>query len=224
MSQSSQKADVEHQESVPIDIEKHATSSHSPSDPPVQHKFGNPMAIGFGAFALGSFIIGMTNTGVVTNVPQLAIGVAVGFSAVGQLICGIGELLLGNTFAGTSMLTYSGFFFSYGILLSTPSGFLQAATTEGTHELEMCLGLWQIAFAVPSFIFFIGTMRQPYVIRFVLLQVFLTFFFGGLGAFTGVAGLTKAGGWFSFTLAITAWYVMTAILFEEEKFVRLPLF
>ncbi|ORY94016.1 GPR1/FUN34/yaaH family-domain-containing protein, partial [Syncephalastrum racemosum] len=179
-------------------------------------KVSNPMAIGFGAFALGAFMVGLYNTGLVIHLPQAVIGVALGFSGMGQFVCGIAELYLGNTFSGTSMLTYAGFWFSYGTLFSLSSGFLDAATKD-MHEMEMCIGLWQIAFAVPSFVFFIGTMKQPWLIRATLLQVFLTFFLGGLGGLTQVTNLTIASGWISFTLAITAWYVMSAILLAEEE-------
>ncbi|KAJ8655452.1 hypothetical protein O0I10_008946 [Lichtheimia ornata] len=228
------KAEVAHNENSSIvlnlDDPTHGPHPGNAGTAPVcnvpehQRKPSNPMAIGFGAFALGAFMVGLYNTGLVIHIPQAVMGVALGFSAMGQLVCGIGELLLGNTFGGTSMLTYSGFWFSYGIMFSGGGGFFDTAMESGMHELEMCLGLWQIAFAVPSFIFLIGTFKQPWLIRVLLLQVFCTFFFGGLGAFTGVTNLTVAGGWFSFTLALNAWYIMACILLAEEKIVHLPMF
>lgn len=229
---STNKAEVEHREAVPIDIEKGETAvaiEHNHQQQQQhgavghQKKVANPLAIGFGAFGLASFVIGITNTGIITNLPQGALPVALGFGAMGQFIGGMGELLLGNTFGGTSMLTYSGFFFSYGIMFSNSTGVFGALETNMT-ELENVIGLWQIAFCIPSFIFFFCTFKQPRLISLVLLQVFLTFFFGGVGTLTGVHGLTQAGGWLSFTLAITAWYVMAAMLLEEEKVVRLPFF
>ncbi|KAI8147855.1 GPR1/FUN34/yaaH family-domain-containing protein [Fennellomyces sp. T-0311] len=229
---STQKSEVQHHEaSIHLDVEKSAGSSHvEPTCNIPEHltkKHANPMAIGFGAFALGSFMVGITNAGIVTSLPQGVLGVAFGFAAMGQGVCGIAELVLGNTFAATTMLTYAGFWISYGVMFSEGAGFMSmvAATGEaGMHELHNVVGLWQIAFAFPSLIFFIGTFRQPYLIRLVLLQVFLTFLFGGLGGLTGVAGLTKAGAWISFTLSLTAWYVMTAILWAEEKVLNLPFF
>ncbi|KAI9492191.1 GPR1/FUN34/yaaH family-domain-containing protein [Zychaea mexicana] len=232
---SPQKAEVEHHEgSIVLDVEKSAGSSHSHQHaepfcnvPEHAKKVSNPMAIGFGAFALGAFLVGITNAGIVTELPQGVLGVALGFSGMGQFVCGIFEMVAGNTFAATTMLTYAGFWISYGVMFSSGAGFMTAVTAageEGMHELHHVIGLWQIAFAVPSLVFFIGTFKQPWIIRLVLLQVFLTFFFGGLGGLTGVAGLTKAGAWVSFTLSLTAWYVMTAILWAEEKVMNLPFF
>ncbi|CDH56579.1 hypothetical protein RO3G_04941 [Lichtheimia corymbifera JMRC:FSU:9682] len=236
------KAQVEYREgSIVLDMEKTGASStsnqstaavgaHGGQGAPVcnvpehQRKFGNPLPIGMGAFAVGGFMVGLYNTGLVIHIPQAVMGVALGFSAMGQLICGIAELLLGNTFGGTSMLTYSGFWFSYGIMFSGGGGFFDTAMEAGMHELEMCLGLWQIAFSIPAAIFFVATFKQPWIVRFLLFLVFSAFFFGGLGAFTGVTGLTVAGGWFSFALALVAFYIMAALLFAEEKIMNLPMF
>ncbi|KAI7851605.1 GPR1/FUN34/yaaH family-domain-containing protein [Circinella umbellata] len=221
--------------SIVLEVEKavsesshsHSTSAPICNIPEHQRKQSNPMAIGFGAFALGAFLVGITNAGIVTELPQGVMGVALGFSGMGQFVCGIFEMIAGNTFAATTMLTYAGFWISYGVMFSSGAGFMTVIAGEGAaglHELHNVVGLWQIAFAVPSFIFFIGTFKQPWIIRAVLLQVFLTFFFGGLGGLTGIVGLTKAGAWISFTLSLTAWYVMSAILLEEEKVLKLPFF
>ncbi|KAI9313886.1 GPR1/FUN34/yaaH family-domain-containing protein [Dichotomocladium elegans] len=190
--------------------------------PEHQRRPGNPICIGLAAFAIGAFMLGLYNTGLVIHLPQSIMGVALGTAGMGQFVAGIGELLIGNTFGGTTMLTYAGFWFSFGIMFSSGGGFLAAAEAAGKHELEMCLGLWQIAFSIPSLIYFIATFKQPVVMRFVLLQVFLAFFLGGLGAFTGVSGITQAAGWITFTLSITAWYVMAALLLAEEKVANLP--
>ncbi|KAI8147729.1 GPR1/FUN34/yaaH family-domain-containing protein [Fennellomyces sp. T-0311] len=225
-------AEVHHYEnSIHRDIERAAKHSEAHSstivpEHPVR-KLGNPAAIGFGAFALGSFMLGIKNADIVTHLPQGILGVAFGFCSMGQFVCGIFEMVLGNTFAATTMLTYSGFWLSYGVTFSAGAGFMSAIKAEGEAglvELQNVAGIWQIAFAFPSLIFFIGTFNQPKVIRAVLFQVFLTFILGGIGELTGSAGVTKASAWISFTLSITAWYVMTAILWAEEKILHLPMF
>ncbi|KAI8391289.1 GPR1/FUN34/yaaH family-domain-containing protein [Radiomyces spectabilis] len=189
-------------------------------------KAANPAAIGFGAFALCAFVLGLYNTGLITGLPQVAVGVALGYGAVGQFISGVGELYLGNTFAGTAMLTYSGFFLSYGVMFTPAGGFLEAAMEAGgLEELNRCVGLYMTGYTIVSFLFFLGTFRQPILIRLVLGQVFLTFLFAALGGYTGNIVLTKIGGWFSFTLALTAWYVMCAIIYDDTTtFIRLPFF
>jgi succinate-acetate transporter protein len=127
-------------------------------------------------------------------------------------------------FGATSFISYSCFFFSYGIMLLPSSGFFAAAEAGGLEAINMAVGLFQLPWTIFSLLMFIGTLRQPVIIRCILGQVFLTFFFGMLGGFTQMAVLTKVGGWFSVTLAITAWYGMAAMLYTPENtFFTLPI-
>ncbi|CAO3623718.1 unnamed protein product [Cunninghamella blakesleeana] len=208
--------------------EKHPQALNPlPAMPPVPPLFkpGNPAAIGFSSFAVGSFVLGLYSTGLITNLPQIAVGVALGFTGVSQFVSGLLELLIGNTFAGTTMLTYSGFFFSFGLTFSPATGFLQAIAAEGEEALEFCVGLFMLAYTIPSFLFFLGTFRQPILIRVLLFQVFLGFLFSCLGAFLHMKVLTAVGGWITLSLAINAWYIMCTFLFDDTTTTfKLPMF
>lgn len=245
MSTIDQKPDIQHREAVNIDMpspseditydeKKHSGSTHRNVHHNYDHATSvpssisklNPAPIGFGAFALCSFVLGLYNSGLVVNLPQVAVGVAFGYGAMGQFVAGICELIIGNMFAATSMLTFSGFFFTYGIMMIPSSGFLTVAMENGgLHTVELCMGLVQIGYCIAAFLFLLGALRQPVLIRLVLLQVFLAFLCGGVGGLTGIANFNVASGWISFTLALTAWYVMCALLFTPENtMIKLPFF
>ncbi|KAI9494313.1 GPR1/FUN34/yaaH family-domain-containing protein [Zychaea mexicana] len=233
MSSVDQKPEVELREAVVVDLESGEKSSSAGSKqqqapqhhgpPPGQ---ANPLAIGFAAFSLCSFVFGLYNSGLITDIPQVATGVAVGFGGLGQLYASIACFLQGETYSATTFLTYSGFFFAFGIMFSVPSGFVEAATAEGSIDpLNKCMGLVQLAFAICSFFYFLGTLRQPKLIQLILLLVFFTFLFGAIGALTGIHAITVASGWFSFALAAVAWYVMCFFIYTPENtFIRLPFF
>jgi succinate-acetate transporter protein len=241
MSSIDQKADIQHREiEMPTHItqyeeEKKAGSVHNAhhhGQPPHAYDLPssiarlNPAPIGFGAFALCSFVLGLYNSGLVVNIPQVAVGVAFGYGAMGQFVSGICELIIGNMFAATSMLTFSGFFFTYGIMMIPSSGFFAFALENGGLEtINLCMGLVQIAYCIAAFLFLLGALRQPILIRLVLLQVFLAFLCGGVGGLTGIVKFNIASGWISFSLALTAWYVMCALLFTPENtMIKLPFF
>ncbi|KAI7901941.1 GPR1/FUN34/yaaH family-domain-containing protein [Cokeromyces recurvatus] len=224
-----QKADIQHHEidmlptaNVVVDHSTGQMQTHAVSSLAKIH----PAPIGFGAFALCSFVLGLYNSGLITNLPQVAVGVAFGYGAMGQFICGICEIVIGNIFAAASMLTFSGFFFTFGIMMIPSSGFLQIAMENGGLEtVHKCMGLVQIGYAIAAFLFFLGTLRQPILIRLVLFQVFLAFFCGGIGGLTGIVNFNIASGWISFTLSLTAWYVMAALLYTPENtMIKLPFF
>ncbi|OBZ80773.1 Ammonia transport outward protein 2 [Choanephora cucurbitarum] len=235
-----QKPDIQHHEAINV-----ATSHHSDSDYdaekaineaaakmhvntllPTGHSKFQPAPIGFGAFALCAFVLGLYNSGLIINLPQVAAGVAFGYGAMGQFICGICELVSGNMFAATTMLTFSGFFFTYGIMMIPSSGFFEFAMANGGIEtVQLCMGLIQIGYAIAAFLFLLGTLRQPILIRLVLLQVFLAFLFGGIAGLSGIHQFNLASGWVSFTLSLTAWYVMCALLFTPEHTpIKFPFF
>ncbi|CAO3576930.1 unnamed protein product [Absidia cylindrospora] len=212
-----------HHEEVGIPMAP-GSSMMAPSIPPL-FKPGNPAAIGFASFASGSLVLGLTQIGLITSLPQVAVGVALGYTGIAQFISGFMELLMGNTYAATTMMTYSGFFFSYGIMFTPASGFLEAAMPEGEDALQQCIGVYMLGYAFVSFIFFLGTFRQPILIRATLFQVFLAFLFSCLGNFLHVPGLLAAGGWVSITLALTAYYIMATMIFDETTtFIKLPFF
>jgi succinate-acetate transporter protein len=103
------------------------------------------------------------------------------------------------------------------------SGFLAAAVAAG--QLEQCLGLFSISYAIAALIFFMGTFRQPILVRIILGFTFLSFLFSAIGAFTGVVAISKAGGWFSVILGLTAWYTLMCLIYNEHNtFIRLPMF
>ncbi|KAI8639300.1 GPR1/FUN34/yaaH family-domain-containing protein [Parasitella parasitica] len=222
------KADIQHREiDMPADdvVTHHAAQMHVNAVPSHLTKL-QPAPIGFGAFALCSFVLGLYNSGLIVDLPQVAVGVAFGYGAMGQFVCGICELVLGNMFAATSMLTFSGFFFTFGIMMIPSSGFLEVAMANGgIHTVHLCMGLVQLGFAIAAFFFFLGTLRQPILIRLVLLQVFLAFLFGGIGGLASMDKFNVASGWVSFTLAITAWYIMCALLYTpDHTMIKLPFF
>lgn len=237
-----EKAEIQHREAINIDMPTSPDNGsqleqggkgvasvhnyHHAHDVPSAISRLNPAPLGFGAFALCSFVLGLYNSGLVINLPQVAVGVAFGYGAMGQFVCGICELIIGNMFAATSMLTFSGFFFTFGIMMIPSSGFLEIAMSNGgLKTVEVCMGTVQIGYAIAAFLFLLGALRQPILIRFVLLQVFLAFLCGGVGGLTQITNFNVASGWISFTLSLTAWYVMCALLFTPENtMIKLPFF
>ncbi|KAI8889547.1 hypothetical protein K501DRAFT_161016, partial [Backusella circina FSU 941] len=179
--------------------------------------------IGFGAFGLASFVLGLYNTGLLTNVPQVAVGVAFGYGAIGQFIAAIIEIVHKNPFSAASFTTFASFFVAFGIMFVPSSGFMEAAIAAG--QLEYCLGLIEIAYAISALVFFLGTFRQPIIVRSILGLAFLCYFLSAIGSFTGSVGVTKAAGWFSFILALNAWYALMASIYNETNtFIRVPFF
>ncbi|CEP11094.1 hypothetical protein [Parasitella parasitica] len=180
-------------------------------------------AIEFASFGLCSFVMGIYNAGIVTSLPQVVTSVALSYGALGQYTASVIEILQKNVFAAASFFTFAILFLAFGIMMIPGAGFLGPAVE--ANELEMCMGLIEIAYSIAAFILFLGTFRQPILVRMILALSTLSFLFSAIGAFTGVVVVTKIGGWFSFTLALVAWYALAAMIYNETNtFIRLPFF
>lgn len=98
-----------------------------------ERKFGNPAPLGLSAFALATFVLSLINMGTrgVTE-PNIVVALAFGYGGLVQLLAGMWELAVGNTFGATALASYGGFWISFAIVL-TPGGFgiVSAIEAEG---------------------------------------------------------------------------------------------
>lgn len=226
-----EKADIQHQESVEIvDIEAQSPQKKSRLPPPphfselveFQKTLIGP-AIGFAAFGLSSFVMGLFNSGLITTIPQVAVGIAFGYGSLGQFCAGIIEIFNKNVFNAASFITFGSFFLSFGVMMIPGAGFFETALE--TNQLNNCMGLIEISYAIAAFIFFMGTLKQPILVRMFLGLSTLSFLLPAAGSFSGITGLTVAGGWTSFTLALVAWYALAACIYNEQNtYFVLPFF
>lgn len=83
---------------------------------PAQKKLANPAPLGLGAFALTTFVLSTINLG--TNKvaePNLVVALAYGYGGLIQLLAGMWEMAVGNTFGATALSSYGGFWISFGV-------------------------------------------------------------------------------------------------------------
>lgn len=229
-----EKADIVHQESVLVDMTAVPTAPlpskqkvyFTPRPTTELAEFQKTMigpAIGFAAFGMCSFVLGLLNAGVITNVPYVAVGIAFSYGAIGQFTAGIIEIFHKNVFSAASFFTFAGFFLAYGIMFIPSSGVLAALAEAG--QIEQTTALFSLSYAVMAFIFFVGTWRQPVLVRMILGLTFCSYLLSAIGAFTGITAVTVAGGWFSFVLGLTAFYTLATLIYNETNTViTLPLF
>lgn len=82
----------------------------------------NPAPLGLSAFALTTFVLSLINVGARDTYGQasLVLAIALGYGGLVQLLAGMWEMAVGNTFGATALSSYGGFWISFGILF-TPS-------------------------------------------------------------------------------------------------------
>lgn len=199
--------------------------------PTKERKFANPAPLGLSAFALTTFVLSLINIGVRgVAEPNIVVGLAFGYGGLVQLLAGMWEMAVGNTFGATALSSYGGFWISFAIIL-TPGGFqIGAAYKEaGPNAENFALGYYLAGWFIFTFILLICTLRSTvafFLLFFFLDLAFLLLFLAHL--YPSAEGqintpLNKAGGYFGLFAAFMAWYnALAGIADSSNSFFVIP--
>ncbi|KAK6614401.1 GPR/FUN34 family protein (GPR1/FUN34/yaaH family protein) [Botrytis cinerea] len=195
--------------------------------PTTERKFANPAPLGLSAFALTTFVLSLINIGTAgVTTPSIVIALAFGYGGLVQLLAGMWEMAVGNTFGATALSSYGGFWISLAIVL-TPGGFEIVSSYEttgsGVNDFNNAFGFFLMGWFIFTTILLLCTLRST--VAFFLLFFFLDLAFLCLGighlraSATGVAlsGAIKAGGYFGIFAAFMAWYNALAGLADDSN-------
>lgn len=193
-------------------------------------KFGNPAPLGLSAFALTTFVLSLINVGT-RNIgePNLVVAIAFGYGGLVQLLAGMWEMAIGNTFGATALSSYGGFWLSFAIIL-TPGGFEIASTleAEGNAPFLNSFGLFLMGWFIFTTILLVCTLRSTVAFFSLFFTLDLAFLCLGIGYLEhdGVhphQGLIKAGGYFGLFAAFLAWYnALAGIADNSNSFFVIP--
>jgi len=197
---------------------------------PSHRKFANPAPLGLSAFALTTFVLSLINMrtrGV--NEPNLVLALAYGYGGFVQLLAGMWEMAVGNTFGATALSSYGGFWISFGIIL-TPGGF-GVVNGLGGHSSDLFLdsmGFFLMGWWIFTTILLFCTFRSTvmfFLLFFWLDMAFLLLGIGYLQHHGGApsSGCIKAGGFFGLLAAFWAWYnAFAGIADSSNSFFVIP--
>jgi len=192
--------------------------------------FGNPAPLGLSAFALTTFVLSLINLrtrGV--NEPNLVIACAFAYGGLVQLLAGMWEMAVGNTFGATALSSYGGFWLSFAIIL-TPGGF-NIVNSLGGHSNALFLdsfGFFLMGWFIFTFLLLLCTLRSTvafFSLFFTLDLAFLCLGIGYLNRTNRAPGITaiKAGGGFGILAAFLAWYnALAGIADSSNSFFVVP--
>lgn len=174
--------------------------------PPSSHKFGNPAPLGLSAFALTTFILSMFNAraqGVV--IPNVVVGPAAFYGGLVQLVAGIWEIALENTFGGLALSSFGGFWMSFAAIYIPWFGILEAY--EGHEDqLRSALGFYLLGWSIFTFGLTLCTMKSTVAFFALFFLLAVTFLLLSIGNFANNEGCTRAGGVVGVVVAFISWY------------------
>lgn len=192
--------------------------------------FGNPAPLGLSAFALTTFVLSLINLRARNvNEPNLVVAAAYGYGGLVQLLAGMWEMAVGNTFGATALSSYGGFWISFAIVL-TPGGFNIVSSLGGpTNPLFLdSFGFFLMGWFIFTFLLLICTLRSTVAFFLLFLTLDLAFMCLGIGYLARVDGAPritaiKAGGGFGILAAFLAWYnALAGIADSSNSFFVIP--
>jgi len=177
-------------------------------------KIANPAPLGLSAFALTTFVLSLLNLGTMgITEPNIVVGAAFAYGGLVQLLAGMWEMAIGNTFGATALSSYGGFWIGTAIIL-TPGGFeiAEKLTVDGSSAPFLTsFGFYLMGWFIFTFLLLILTLKSTVAFFTLFFTLDLAFLMLGIGYLQndGSAPNTaciRAGGAFGILAAFAAWY------------------
>lgn len=146
-----------------------------------------------------------------------------------QILAGLMEFRVGNTFGTTVHCAHGAFWLSYGMFMLPTLG-IEAAYHGNVRAYTFALGIYLILWCFLSLLFLVAALRTNVAILLVFFFLVLAYFFLSLANFTATENatasvhLSKTGGAFAVICAVCAFYAgRSGLIVPETTWVRYPL-
>ncbi|MDR2500569.1 MAG: acetate uptake transporter [Treponema sp.] len=165
----------------------------------LEKKTANPGPLGLLGFGMTTVLLNLHNAGIIElSIVIVAMGLVLGGGA--QIIAGLSELRLGNTFGGTAFSAYGLFWWSLCIIWIKPFQEVIA----GPDEIAM--GFYLLLWGVFTLFMFFGALAHNNATRVVFLSLAILFFLLSLGDFTGNHDIKVIAGYEGILCGLSAVY------------------
>jgi len=162
----------------------------------------NPAALGLVSFGLTTVLLSLINAGVLpAGGEPVVIPLAIALGGTAQILAGVMEFKLGNTFGTTAFTAYGAFWWWFALLLIFGhTGVIDLSKAGPT--VPVALLLW----GVFTLYMWIGTFKLSRTVFLVFLTLWITFFLLGLGGLLAMPAISHLGGWIGLLCGALALY------------------
>lgn len=171
----------------------------------MNNRLGNPAVVGLAGFGLTTLLLQLHNLGICGLGPVVAMGFI--FGGLAQLIAGFMEQKTGNNFGFAAFASYGAFWIGLGIIW-----ILNYFKIYPTSETD--LGFYLVAWTLLSAIFCFASFYIHSAMAITFVSLMLGFILLDLGHF-GMPQLNVVAAYVLIFCALSAWYMMAAIIINE---------
>ncbi|CAF0807327.1 unnamed protein product [Adineta steineri] len=188
----------------------------------------NPKPIGYAAFALTLFVYSMNMCGATVPLltsPALAMGLALFYGGLIQLIAGVYELRSGNNFHALVFCSYAGFWFGLGSLYVQGSFAFSGQVADPTVN-NYSFGIFFLGWTIFTLAVLIASIRTNISAILFFFFLLLTYILFTAHYYLNIHNdLRRAAGAFGIVTAVIGWYKAFAHLLVkgENAYFNLPL-
>ncbi|KAG8818058.1 hypothetical protein FRC19_010909 [Serendipita sp. 401] len=198
--------------------EDFASSSPTPVAPalPQYRQFANPTPLGLCSFALTTFVLSLVYGTSSSSTFLLPMNLLFLNS---QLLAGLGEFFVGNTFGATAFSSYGAFWLSYAAIL-VPSFNVAApysAASSSPEEFKTAISFFLFGWFIFTFLMLLAMLKHSVAFVFLFTTLDMAFLTLALGEYFAKEALIKAGGVFGLLSAFSAWYCTLALILNKDN-------
>ncbi len=169
----------------------------------------NPAPLGLFGFGLTTILLNFHNAGFYPlSVMIMSLGVFYG--GLAQIIAGIMEWRMGNTFGAVAFTSYGSFWLSLVFIWVAPKFGLPAAD-------PVSMGFYLALWGVFTFFFFLGTLKGALIGKLVFGSLVVLFALLALANFTGSHAIHTIAGFEGVLCGAFAFYEAAALLVNEKR-------
>jgi len=169
----------------------------------------NPAPLGLLGFGLTTILLNLHNAGVIElSMVIIAMGMTMG--SLAQIIAGILEFKLGNTFGGTAFTSYGLFWLSLVFIWLYGIDYPQFAADKTS------MGFYLLLWGIFTVFMFIGTLKHNMISKLVFGSLALLFILLAIGDFTGYETITIIAGIEGIICGLFAFYSAVGQVVNEE--------
>ena len=180
----------------------------------------DPGPLGLAAFALTTFVLSVSNAGLISTAGLTVLSVALFYGGIVQVLAGMWEFVKGNTFGALAFSSYGAFWMSLWYFRAHVD--LTAAAPE---DAKKALGVFLLGWTIFTLYMLVCTLRLNGMLIAVFGVLTLTFIALTLGDLMNNANFSKVGGYLGLATAVLAWYGSFAgVINASWKRVVLPVF
>ncbi|WMI80127.1 acetate uptake transporter [Anaerotignum sp. MB30-C6] len=172
----------------------------------------NPAPLGLLGFGMTTILLNLHNAEIISlSVVIISMGLLLGGFA--QIIAGIMEFRIGNTFGAIAFTAYGSFWLSLVGIWVLPSAIPQGGVQSAD---EISMGFYLLLWGIFSMCMFICTFKHNVITRIVFGSVTLLFFLLALADFTGSHFIKVIAGYEGIFCGASAFYSSVGQIFKHE--------